>query len=309
MLNESLEKLVRARIEVVRPIIDRNFALAEEARQAGDMKAYLAKRYIGHCPDLYWMLEEYDVAKHYYRLAAGVRLEERIWYEAHDPTYLPLMDRGLAVDAPVFIQAGMLDQGKEWLERAYRWEMEQKDGPNHYHMRNIGLFAAQAGMKELAGCVQYYVDAQLHMLRRSAEKTRRAAIYIHHIEPAEAQFLLGEFEESKRNLEQVLEGERFCQEQKVTGYHIPASERNFIFKKAKGLYKIIGMLENGKDGQSAYKEITAGLEKAMMWAWRQGDVTSECYRLRLYTLMAKDILQGRKPNPNPFAEISSALGD
>jgi len=143
-----------------------------------------------------------------------------------------------------------------------------------------------------------FIPVLLKGVERVKPEEKRRAKELIHSEPAEVAFLLGDYEQCALELEKVFEGERLLREVGEPLYDDRGEEA--VFATAWGLRAILDILEGKGEREALFKQAVSHLEEAMLVACKAGE-HKLTYFLRLYTLMGLDILEGRAPNPNPFA--------
>jgi hypothetical protein len=296
VFNKTLEKRLHQELAEKQRWQALGLREAEQARQRGDMVRYFGRMRCDSLADQYWYLERYEFAREYYALTAEVYINERAWEEEHMLPNYPI-DVALDQETSAFVKAGMLEQGRIFLHRWHEYALQHKARASH--MRHLSHFAAQIGEQMLAESIRYYVEDQMAMFDLSAEKRQRAVRLFHYNDYAMINFLLGRYERTREDVEQVFEAEKFIEGQRVTFYS--KTEQKIGVEKAKGLGLILDMLEGRGELNELYLQAVTHLEQTMLYAHRTVGLLREGYHLRLCTRMAKDILEGRKPNPNPFA--------
>jgi hypothetical protein len=185
-----------------------------------------------------------------------------------------------------------------FLQRWYEYALQDK--ARSYHMWKLSLLAAQVGEEKLAESMAYYVAEQEAMFDMSAEKRQRAVTLFHHHDYAVVNFLLGRYERTREDVAKVFEAEKLIDEQGATLYS--KTEHKLGIEKAKGVELILDMLESRGEVNDLYRQAVNHLEQAMLYAHRTIGLLTVGYYLRLCTRMARDILEGREPDPNPFAK-------
>jgi hypothetical protein len=296
MQNKNLEKRLRKELESEQVWQAVNLREAEEARQQGDMLAYFSQMRSQGLADVYWYLEIEDMAREYFLLDAEVYKNKRDWAEQHAYPGYPI-DALIDWETAAYIKAGMLDRGREFLQRWYAIGMQ--DRARAFHMHQLSLYAAQVGDRTLAESMKYHVDNQLSMFDRVAPEKQRAVTLFHHHDYAMVNFLLGRYDQARQDVEMVSEAEAVMEERSYKFYTI--TEQKIGIEKAMGLKAILDLRDGIGDREDLYKQAVSHLEQSMLHSIKTVGLLVEGYHLRLCTRMAKDILEGREPQANPFA--------
>ncbi len=305
MLNKKLEKWLRKDLRKELEDTEKiGKPRMEEALREGDMLGYFSWREEWRLPDIYWALERYGEAKQWYRHNAQNFIESRQWEEAHlDEINADLQRKGYDFEhsmgvspreAATFVKAGMMERGREFLRRAYEYEKERA-GAASAAMRRLALQAAQVGMKDLADRAMTLDKEGRGPAPEPKEIGQTWDEVVSSTWDAEKAFLLGDYQVCEHELEKVLGREQFLHSAGEVD-----TEGELFFATAYGLRAVLDMLGEREGKGTLYKKAVEHLEQAMHLCLRVA-FDEELYFLRLYTLMGLDILEGRTPNPNPFA--------
>lgn len=299
-MDRAFEKRLREELARASEICRGWWEESESAKQRSDTELYLTRRMDGSksLGDYHWLLGEQDMARHWYRILAETLLESYRWFPIHAPA-VPI-DSMLPYDAIAIVEAGMMEQAREFLVRSHHKQLERGARMDQNDMRAIGLAAAQIGFTELVPAVEYYIDAQRRMLSATAARRRDAfALFLRHVW-VQAYFLLGDYGACRVELAKVLEAEERVREQKVKIYDSSLAAQ-VQFEMAHGLEAVIDLVEGEGDRRELERRAKAHLGKAVQISYRLEYIMYETYLKRLYLYMAQDAIEGRKPNPNPFA--------
>jgi len=271
---------------------ERNQAEAEEARRNGDVEGYLTLARHGRLPDTCWALELWDEARSAYRHNAAVLTERRGLLERSDPE--ELIDELIDEEAATLVKAGHLERGRVCLERA----MDHfGDDPDWEVIRaELGLYAAQAGRRDLARHAGEALEARAELSEQSSREARLVVGSLQY-ESAQAAVLLGDWERAREELERAARVQEIVEQR--PGRAFDPSLEEAIAAALRGLSELALLRERRGDAGSA----RAHFEAAMLAFYRFEDSTDvNTYFLRLNTRLADDLAAGREPDPNPFAE-------
>lgn len=300
MPDKALQKQLRQRLEENERWRATELGKMDEALRQGKMVLYFDRMKADVLADLYWYLEEYEAARKYYLITADVYVEQRNWEEANADKLSYPIESHLNEEAMGFVKAGRLAQGKMYLRSWYEYAL-QDTGTLPYQVINLSLFAAQVGDERLAHSIDYHIKDQIEMFDRSSQEKQQAVKLFHHHDYAMIHFLLKQYGRARADVELVLEAEKLMKEHRITLYSKVSHMK--AFEKAKGLGLILEMLDDDRAErkEALYEQAVRHLEKSMQYDLRSSVLGDEAYQLRLCTLLAKDILEGREPNLNPFA--------
>lgn len=296
MRNKGFEKKLRDEAIKDRKITLAWLTEAEKAKARGDMKMYFIRRDVGPLGDYYWILGELDQAKLWYCFVAENRIQAHEYFPSHPDDY-PISGF-LDSSAEIRIKAGLVPEGRDFLLRAYCVQTDSRQ-ISIGTMRTIGLLAAQIGERQLVPNITYHIDNQVGVFSRSPDNKRTVARLFHQETWAQAHFLLQDYEACRADLKLVLTAEEMIERERINLYS--PLLRRMVFDMVHGLGIVIDMLEGKGDLKKLFEEADAYLERALTTCYRFEFLDHQTYLLRLYMLMAQDVLDGRPPNPNPFA--------